>query len=526
MAASSEEPAPSTGGPADEGRLHAILLVSVFVAGISGLVYELLIGTISSYLLGDSVTQFSLTIGLTMSAMGIGTVLSRWIRTRLLEWFLAVEVALGVVGGLSVLGLLGAYRLDTSGGLEGIWWPAMVSAVVVIGALIGMEIPLLARILDGRVALRENLSNVLSLDYFGSLAATFLFPFVLLPFLGPYRSAPVAGLLNLGVVWLGVVGLRGMIPASTRNGLVTAAGLGSLVLASALLWSTPLTDALESGLYEDRVIHAEQSRYQRIVVTRDRKDVRLYLDGHLQFSSVDEHRYHEALVRVPAALAAKLDDVLVLGGGDGLVARELLALGAARIRVVDLDPGVTTLARSHPLLRAQNAGALDSPRVELLHEDAFQFLAGAEERFDLILADLPDPNSTALARLYSRQFFSLARARLRPGGVFATQATSPFYAAEAFWCIERTVRDAGFASVLPYHAHVPSMGDWGFVVAAGHPLSPDAIGPFAAGRFLSAQVLPTLFVFPADVAPQANDVSTLARPRVLAHYLDGWRAFK
>jgi spermidine synthase len=532
---SSSVPSSSPANPVatdEDRRLQSVLLISVFVAGISGLVYELLIGTVSSYLLGDSVTQFSLTIGLAMSAMGVGTLISRWIHTRLLEWFLLFELALGLVGGVSVMALLAAYRLPH--GYEA----AFVLTVLAIGVLIGTEIPLLARILDRRVALRENISNVLSLDYFGSLAATLLFPFVLMPFLGPYRSAPLAGLLNLCVVWLGLITLRSHLAPKFVRPLVVANALATLILSVAFFGTGAVVDALESGLYEDRVIHAEQSAYQRIVLTRDRQDVRLYLNGHLQFATSDEHRYHESLARVPAlllnaALAESeraagplLSRVLILGGGDGLLARELLRIGAERIDIIDLDPAVTELARIHPALASRNGGALDSSQVRVLHQDAFRYLTESTERYDLILADLPDPNDATLSRLYSREFYMMTRERLKEGGAFATQATSPFFATEAFWCIARTIKEAGFRSVVPYHALVPSMGDWGFVVASDRLLQPTTTVVEESGRFLDAATFATLFVFAPDLMPVATDINTLARPAVLAHYLDGWRTYR
>jgi spermidine synthase len=501
-------------------RELAVVVVSVVVAGLCSIVYELLIGTVSSYFLGDSITQFSLTIGLFMASMGLGSFLSRRVGERVLELFVAAEVGLGLVGGLCVPALFAVYAYTD------LYLPAMVVFIVVVGTLTGLEIPLLVLVLRRHYPLKTNLSAVLSLDYLGALGATLLFPFVLLPTLGTFRSSTVVGLANLAVALLVLRTFRARFSPGRVPLYVTLTVAGALVLASLMVFSESLLKPWSDAIYEDRVVLVRQTPYQRIVMTRGGDDVRLFLNGNLQFSSIDEYRYHESLVHPAMELAPSRRRVLILGGGDGMVVREVLRHeGVEEVTLVDLDPAMTELARRHPDLRAINRDAMRDARVDVVHADAMGYLADTPRRWDVIVADLPDPNDTSLARLYSREFYRLVRRRLARAGLFVTQATSPYFARRAFWCIESTLADAGFESTLPYHAYVPSFGDWGFVLAApSRPLSPDAIDLEVPTRFLDAATLRRLFVFERDLRPTRTiAASTLDEPRVLRYYLEGWR---
>jgi len=501
-----------------------VLILSVFVAGLCSLVYELLISTTSSYFLGDSVRQFSITIGLYLAAMGLGSYVSRLLKTDLLRSFIAVEILLGIIGGTAVPLLYLIYAFFD------LFWPSVVLLIVVIGALTGLEIPLLTRIMEeGYGAFNEtldvNLSNVLSFDYLGALLATLVFPFVLLPVLGTFRASLVLGLLNIAVGALCLWWFSDALSARSRRQGLQAVVLSTVLLAGLLGGSGVLMRTWSDTIYEDRVVHREQTAYQRIVMTRYRADLRLFLDGNLQFSSLDEHRYHEPLVHVPMQAMPTAQHILILGGGDGLAARELLKYDRVeQITIVDLDPAIFRLARSNPEVTQLNKRSLHSPRVRAIARDAFVFLDETDARYDVILADLPDPNNISLARLYSRVFYNRVRNHLAPGGVFVTQATSPYFASKAFWCIHETVAAGGFAHVAPYHVSVPSFGEWGFVMASDRrlPVPPDA--PDVPTRFLNADTLPGLFAFPNDLRPPGTiRPSTVDHPRVLDYYLAGWR---
>lgn len=495
-----------------------IITFSVFVAGLCSLVYELLISTTASYFLGDSVQQFSVTIGLYLASMGLGSYISRFVQSKLLRAFVVVEIMLGVVGGLAVPLLYLTYAYGA------VFWPVAVGLIVAIGAFTGLEIPLLTRLMDREESLDINLANILSFDYLGALLATLAFPFILLPVLGTFRASLTLGLLNVAIGAVNVWWFTDLLaPRARRNGYLWTAG-AALLLGGILGASGPLIDRWSSAVYEDRVVYREQTSFQRIVMTRYRNDVRLFLNGNLQFSSRDEERYHEPLVHVPMGTVKSPKRVLILGGGDGLAAREVLKYsGVEQVTIVDLDPKMFEFARTNSTLTRLNDRSLHSPRVRTLAEDAFVFLDETDKTYDLILADLPDPNNTSLARLYSRTFYGLVRSHLAAGGAFVTQATSPYFARRAFWTIHETVKAAGFAHMYPYHVNVPSFGEWGFVLAADRPLNPAAEAPSVKTQYLNATVLPGLFRFPKDLQPPKKvRPSTLDRPRVLDIYLEGW----
>jgi spermidine synthase len=500
----------------------ALLLASVLMIALCGITYELLIGTLSSYLLGNSVTQFSITIGLFLTSMGLGSFLSRWVRRRLLPTFIAVEIVIGLVGGLSAPLLFAAFAFTRA------YVPAMVVTAIAIGTLVGLEIPVLTRVVREYAELRVAISQVLTWDYAGALCGALLFPLLLLPRLGLVAAAIVVGLTNLLVALAALAVFRG---EAWRRRLAAGALLAAAFLGVLLGNSGRVTRAIEAALYREPVIHEARSPYQRIVVTRWRDEVRLYLDRKLQFSSLDEHLYHEALVHPALALAGRRADVLILGGGDGLAAREVLKWPEVRrVTLVDIDPAVTTLSRDHPTLRVLNRGALADPRVTIVAQDAYAFLergragdSAPVTPFDAIVVDLPDPSNESLAKLYSREFYLLLGRHLAADGVAAIQSISPTQAADAFRCVGATLRAAGL-SVRPYHVRVPSFGDWGFHLAARppwrSPLDLDRLALPVATRSLDREAAARLFDLPAAVpGERPARVSTLAEPVILRHYL-------
>lgn len=499
-------------------RQKRVLIGSILIAGLCSIIYELLISTTASYFLGDSIRQFSITIGLYMAAMGLGSWLSRWINGNLLLAFIAVELVLGLIGGLSVPFMYLAYAFTD------LIQPTMILLIVLVGTLTGLEVPLLTRILENQDILAKNLSNVLSLDYLGALLATLAFPFLVLPWMGVFQSSLVFGLLNIA---LGLLNLWYFAPqlALPRRRILGLSGLTvTAFLVLLLVFSKGLLDQWSNSLYGDRIVYREQTPYQTIVMTRYKEDLRLFLNGNLQFSSIDEYRYHEALVHVPLSQHPAPKRVLLLGAGDGLAVRELLKYPAVEtITLVDLDPAMVALARQDPRLRALNGNSLNDPRVTTVAEDAMVYLDRGQQRFDVILADLPDPNNVSLARLYSREFYRLVRQHLAPGGIFTTQATSPYFATEAFWSVKASLDAAGYPQVVPYHVQVPSFGEWGFVYArvAEGSLTPKPIE--VETRYLDQTTVAEALTFERDLRPTGSvAVSSLDSPTIHDYYMDSW----
>jgi spermidine synthase len=490
------------------------IYVTVVIIATAGLVYELIAAAAASYLLGDSITQFSTVIGGYLFAMGVGSFLSRYLRRGLAAWFVQVQILVGLAGGWSAALLFLAFAHTHSFRL------ILYALVGVIGMLVGLEIPLLLRLLRERLVLRELVAHVLSLDYLGALAASILFPLFLVPRLGLIRTAFVVGLANVAVGLWSTWIFRQEI--TVARFLRAAALVALFALGGGLAAAEQLTAWSEANLYADEVILARSSPYQRIVLTRAGDDVRLFLNGHLQFSSRDEYRYHEALIH--PALAAHPDPrrVLVLGGGDGLGMREILKYPAVRsVRLVDLDPEMTRLFSTHTFLRTLNDGAFADPRVTVVNDDAFVWLDRQSDAFDIIVVDLPDPHSFSLGKLYTRSFYRALRRRLAPGGMAVVQATSPLFARRSFWCIVETIRSAGFTP-NPYHVYVPAFGEWGFVLAAQQPYRPPERYPDGL-RFLTVQGTPPLFDFPPDMARLPVEVNRLDNQILVQYYSEEWQ---
>jgi hypothetical protein len=168
--------------------------------------------------------------------------------------------------------------------------------------------------------------------------------------------------------------------------------------------------------------------------------------------------------------------------------------------------------------------------VEVLNQDAMQFLLQtAPGTYDVILADLPDPNNVSLARLYSREFFNLVASRLKPAGVFVTQSTSPYFARQAFWTIHETLQSSDFDTVVPYHVNVPSFGIWGFNLATRSQGQLAHLPRLSvATRYLDEAIFSQLFIFPPDLRPpdEAPAVSTLDDPKLMHAYLKGWNYWR
>ncbi|MEO0557345.1 MAG: polyamine aminopropyltransferase [Bacteroidota bacterium] len=501
-------------------RQVRVLLTSVLVVATCGLLYELIVGTLSSYLLGNSILHFSLTIGGFMTAMGIGSLLSRRVTGDPLVAFVAVELAIGVAGGGSALALYAAYSYAPIA-----YHVVMAAAVLVIGVLVGLEIPLVARVLDaaGRER-RHTVADVLAVDYLGALVAALAFPLLLLPTLGVLRTAFVTGAINLGVVVACLWAFRRPLRGAWRPLALATLALAIPLVAGAF-GAGWLSQQLEAKLYRAPIIYTEQSPYQRLVVTKSKNgDTRLFLDGALQFATSDEYRYHESLVHPAMALAARRQHVLVLGGGDGLAVREILKWdGVEQITLVDLDPAVTELAQRHPAILEANEGALSDPRVEIVSDDAYRFIEDTASAFDVVIVDLPDPNHESLAKLYSRPFYEMLRQRLGMGAMVAVQSTSPYFAREAFWSIVATAEAADLHPV-PYHVYVPSFGDWGFFLGSTHAVNPERFGlpNELTPRFLTPREFEAAQTFSPDIDRLDVNINTLDDPILLRYYQHGW----
>jgi spermidine synthase len=521
MTSTEQQPDSPTHEPPTPARWRAVLFASVAACAACGIVYELALLTLSTSLNGGGIIATSLIVAGYIAALGVGALLVK----PLLHWaaiaFVAVEALLAVVGGLSAAALYVMFSF-VGGSLL-----MLALGTALIGALVGAEVPLLMTLLQqGRTAgatdTGRTLANLNAADYLGALLGGLAWPFVLLPHLGMIRGAAATGIINLlAAAVVSIFLLRRVVSTRQLTMALGALGLALALLAVLLIRAEDIETTSRQRLYSDPIIAFRQSAYQEIVVTRRGNDMRLYLDGGLQFSTRDEYRYTESLVY--PALGAGARSVLVLGGGDGLAARELLrAPGVENIVQIELDPAVIELARS--TMRSANGGSLDNPRVHIVTGDAMTWLRGAKTpSFDAVIVDLPDPDTPVLGRLYSTEFYALVSRVLAPNGLMVVQSGSPYSTQTAFWRTVSTITAAGFA-VTPYHVFVPTFGDWGFALArrgdkAPQPSLPGNLPPL---RFLNTPVLEAATVFAPDVQPRTLEPSTLEHPRIVEDMRHGY----
>lgn len=497
-------------------RKKILFSLSVFIAGLCSIVYELLISTAATYFLGDGVKQFSMIIGVYLFSMGIGAFFSRFFKDKSLFFFIQIEYVLGFIGGISVP-LIYYLFVHVS---PAILQVACLAIVFFIGILTGMEVPLLTFTKDEDF--KNNLSHVLSLDYIGGLVATLIFPFLLLPFVGLFYSSLIFGILNilLGIL-LNVIYFR-------KFTKYLLSGVALIVVLIALVWNAgKLLKAWDDEIYKNPIVYNEQTSYQKIVLTKRKDDVRLYLNRVIQFSSSDEHRYHESLVHIPLTFHPDPKKVLILGGGENLASREVLKHPTVeRIDVVDIDSTMFYLAKHNPYLVEINKKAALDPRVHLIAEDAFSFLARSTIKYDVIISDLPDPQNEAVARLYSKQFFLMVKRSLDNAGVFVTQSGEIYFSNTVFSCINTTLKEV-FDYVKPYHTYIPSFGDWGFVLTSMHELSPHSEKSLPPDlHYLTMPQLDFSFTLPKDIRLKKTKVNTLDNPIILNYYLNDWDRWK
>lgn len=496
--------------------MQVLLLVSVFVIATCGLVYELIAGALASYLLGDSITQFSTIIGVYLFSMGIGSWLSRFINKNLIGVFVQVEILIGFIGGISASLLFVSFEYVESFRI------ILYSLVCLTGTLVGLEIPILMRILEGQLSFKDLVSKVFTFDYIGALLASLMFPLVLVPHLGLVKTAFLFGIFNVAVGLWAIFAFRKELPYLQ---FMKAQAISVLVfLTIGFAMSEKILTFAETNSYPDKVIYSKSSPYQRIVLTKGNDDLRLFLNGNLQFSSKDEYRYHEALVHVGLASLTNPKNVLVLGGGDGFAVREILKYPSVdHIVLVDLDPEMTRLFGKMPTLTALNGNALNSPKLKVVNQDAFVWLKAAKEKFDFVIVDLPDPSNFSVGKLYTNSFYRLLHQVIAPEGLAVVQSTSPYVAKKSFWTVESTLKSVGF-NTTPYHVFVPAFGDWGYILAHHGTFTPPTKFP-ADLRFMGAEVLTSMLVFPKDMRVEDSPVNKLNNQILVRYFDEEWSEY-
>jgi spermidine synthase len=492
------------------------LLFSVFVISTCGLVYELTAGALASYLLGDSITQFSIIIGVYLSAMGVGSYLSRHIVRNIITVFIEVELLIGLVGGCSAALLFTLFEVAAH------FRPILYTLISVTGVLVGLEIPLIMRVLKNRFAFSDLVSKVFTFDYIGALFASLLFPLVLVPYLGLIRASFLFGGLNVVVALWALRLFRG--ETIRPRVLAVTGGVLLALLAAGGVYSGSILHFTETLGYKGNIIYAKTTPYQRVVLTQEGNSLQMFLNGNLQFNSRDEYRYHEALIHPGLQSLTNPRDVLVMGGGDGLAVREILKYNSiSSVTLVDLDAEITRLFKTQEVLVRLNKGSLNSPKLSLVTADAFVWIKENETLFDFIVVDFPDPSSFSLGKLYTNTFYRLLYRALRDDGVIVVQSTSPFVARRAFWCVVNTLESVGFRTT-PYHVYLPSFGEWGYVIASKKTFTMPA-GFMPGLRFINSESAKAMTEFPPDMGPVATEVNRLNNQVLVRYFEEEWSRY-
>lgn len=541
-----------------------LFATAMFMTGACGLVAEYCLSTVSTYILGSSITQWSLTIGIMMAMMGVSGYLQRFTGDkRLVERFIYVELFLCWLTGFAPIGNFAAFEFAGDHFLL-----IYYASAIMVGLAIGLEIPLMLRINEKYAdTLRSNIANVFSPDYIGSFVGAIawlfllkLFPLTEIGFVMAAMNFSVACLV-LRFFWK-----RRLIESKVMT--FTAVFVTGIALTFGHAQNREWSISLQQKLYEDPIRFSTVTRYQQLVMTENTKlgEFRFYINGNLQFSSLDEQIYHEQLVHPIMAMVPDHRRVLILGGGDGLALREVLKYeGVEEIVLVDLDPDMTAFCATNPIMLQMNDSSLVSARVKILKSgavteagkrniyqetgelndkgrpileatasvsvinlDADKFVGEISGKYNVIIVDFPDPEAVELTKLYSREFYLKLKRILAENGMFVVQSTSPYHAKESYLCIGRTIHAAGFES-LPYHDNVPSFGDWGFwlcwkdqIVESKVQSRIAQIDSFAVStRYLTPEVFRRAMVFGKGwLSAKNTEVNTLMHPVLLQYYVN------
>ncbi|MCK8119507.1 polyamine aminopropyltransferase [Pseudoalteromonas sp. 2CM37A] len=550
---------------------HDILLITVMaVLAGCGLIYEYLLSHYAGRVLGSVESAIYAMIGTMIVAMGLGAFLARWFKDAFtaFAWLESIIALVGMGCILAIAGVIAVsyslphlfssiFNLPPDVVLNGYVfqklqeWSRFLPYVfgLVLGLFIGMEIPLIARIRQhvyGRF-LENNAGTIYGADYIGAGIGAAIWVSIMLA-MPIMQAAAWTALFNIlaGLAFLWRYHAHVRFAKALLVCHIVLLALFGFILVMGSSWMNSLSNVL----YKDKVIYSQATKYQHVVLTERLSKNQpapitdLYLNGRLQFSSIDEQIYHSMLV-YPAMLASnRHDSVLIIGGGDGLALRDVLKWAVNDVTLIDLDAQLLNLfghkdgdftapeSISKRLLALNKQSMLD-PRANIIVGDAFlevERLLDQGKQFDTILIDLPDPNHPDLNKMYSDYFYNHVRQLLAPDGAMAVQSTSPYHAKKAFLSIAKTVKAAGFDYVEQYQQNIPSFGQWGWTIATkmGQPAS-GRIKNISAmpvpSRWVSKEYLLASFVFPNQYFEQVKsiEVNRLGSGQLYDYYRNAWQ---
>ncbi len=527
----------------------SLLIMIMATLACCGLIYEYLLSHYSARILGSMETVIYAIIGIMIVSMGLGAFAAKKVKDAFLG-FVVLELTVAFIGCsatlfiASVIGfsqtlpqlIADTYQipvdaLPQGGILAKISWLSTQLPYLfafVLGFLIGMEIPLIARIREAVYGyhLAHNTGTIYGADYIGAGVGAAIWVLCMLH-LEISQAAALTATLNLlaGFVFLLRFNKRCKYIKSLALGHVLLTSLIVLVFQYGGLWQKQM----QNMLYLDKVVYQTQTPYQNLVFTQRQLGGGLepiynfYINGRLQFSSLDEQIYHEFLVHPAMQASARRDNILIIGGGDGLALREVLKWQPKTVTLIDLDPNLVALFKTPEKtlpaylankIKQLTKNSFNDKRVTVINNDAFiaiDSLLQQKQRFDTIIVDLPDPSHPDLNKLYSVNFYYRLNHLLAGDGAFVVQSTSPFHAKSAFISIAKTVQQARFSEVEQYHQNIPSFGEWGWTIAtkagAGARRRIQELNDLAvATSWLTSPLLEAAFVFNKGFYEHADKV--------------------
>ncbi len=491
-------------------RQHDFLLFAIMgMLAACGLVYQYLLAHYSGRILGAVEVVIFAMIGIMIVAMGLGAFAARVFKSYF-SAFVWLEVSIAFIGVSAVLILAATTALANilpqilmqtfllppdlipSGGM--IAWAHNIATIMpyvigfILGFLLGMEIPLIANIRETIYGehVKHNTGSIYGADYIGAGIGAAIWILFMMS-LSPTTAAVMTASINLlvGLVFYGVYRHRIGLGVWVVVSHVLVAVVITLIAVNGSDWD----DAMEDLLYRDNVIFSFSTQHQHVTITQRLMDpakpkiTSMFINGRLQFASNDEIIYHAMLVAPVMHAAARQDNILIIGGGDGLALRDVLRWQPQAVDVFDIDQSIVEFFTMpymndgkmvNQALLQLNQRAFSDPRVQTYFGDAFikvDELIRQQRLYDVIIVDLPDPSHPDLNRLYSARFYAKLKTLLAGDGAMVVQSTSPYHAKNTFLSIGKTIKHAGFMHVEQYHKNVPSFGEWGWSIATKNGVS-------------------------------------------------------
>lgn len=518
-----------------------LLILTMAVLAGCGLIYEYLLSHYAGRILGVMESAIYTMIGLMIVAMGLGAFAARKIKCAF-NGFVWLEIAIAFIGTLAILFIGAAVAFsqvlpqvisDTfnlppdvipqGGWLKQVSFLAFKSPYafgLLLGFLIGMEIPLIAKIREHihQKHLSNNLGTIYGADYVGAGIGAAIWVIFLLS-IDISKASALTAALNIVAGTVFVIFYWKKL--SKPKAMITCHALLVVIAFWVYQNGNQWLNHMSNFLYLDKVVYTDKTRYQQLTFTERKMGmdqgsvINFYLNGRLQFSSSDEHIYHSYLVMPALAASARQDNVLIIGGGDGLALRDVLAWQPNSVTLVDLDKELIDIfknpadylpARLARQLSTLVDDSLTDKRVTIINDDAFlavNNLIKQGQHYDTIIVDLPDPSHPDLNKLYSVHFYAKLNQLLVGDGAISIQSTSPYHAKDAFITVKNTLAAAGFPSVEQYHDNVPSFGEWGWTIATKMGASPstrlNALDQLPIDHhWLNLAMVKSAFIFPTD----------------------------